>query len=110
MPEPERVHRKGDLVLRRVSAHAGCRRIPSARLEADVGRYARRVRRAHWAAAFQTGGRAERQQSYSRIGHGYRRRNVPKNAWYELSGGAADKRSDFIPRGSSSAETSLSLQ
>lgn len=23
MPEPERVHRKGDLVLRRVSAHAG---------------------------------------------------------------------------------------
>ena len=34
MPEPERVHRKGDLVLRRVSAHAGGRRIPSARLEA----------------------------------------------------------------------------
>lgn len=69
MPEPERVHRKGDLVLRRVSAHAGGRRIPSARLEADAGRYARRVCRAHRAAAFQTGGRAERQQSHPRFGY-----------------------------------------
>ena len=33
--------------------------------------YARRVCRAHWSAAFQTGGRAERQQSHSRFGHGY---------------------------------------
>ena len=35
---------------------------------------------------------------------------LPENARYELSGGAANERSDLIPGGSASAETALSLQ
>ena len=47
MPEPERVHRKGDLVLRRVSAHAGRGRISPTRLKADgtLGIFAERIGR-----------------------------------------------------------------